>query len=78
MLIQNQKKLVEMCKVVAEYDSPFVIHQRSEADTIIESMDEVINIASESGVKIHYSHFKVCGKKNWVMIKGYSCFIGKS
>lgn len=61
----ESKEIIEMCKVVAEYDGSFVIHQRSEADTILDSMEEVIKIGRESGVKIHYSHFKVCGKKNW-------------
>lgn len=64
------KEVVEMCKVVAEYDGRFVIHQRSEADTILDSMKEVIQIGKESGVKIHYSHFKVCGRKNWDKIDG--------
>lgn len=61
----ESKEIIEMCKVVAEYDGLFVIHQRSEADTILDSMEEVIQIGRESGVRIHYSHFKVCGKKNW-------------
>ncbi|WP_444658076.1 N-acyl-D-amino-acid deacylase family protein [Caproiciproducens sp. R2] len=59
------EEIIEMCKVVAEYDGLFVIHQRSEADTILESMEEVIRIGRESGVRTHFSHFKVCGKKNW-------------
>jgi N-acyl-D-amino-acid deacylase len=59
------KEMIEMCKVVAEYDGVFVVHQRSEADTIIPSMEEIIEIGRESGVRIHFSHFKVCGKKNW-------------
>ncbi len=54
-----------MCKVVAEYDGVFVVHQRSEADTIVGSMKEVIEIGKKSGVKVHFSHFKVCGKDNW-------------
>lgn len=61
----RSEEIIEMCKVVAEYDGIFVIHQRSEADTILDSMEEVIRIGRESGVKIHYSHFKVCGRKNW-------------
>ncbi|MDL2248332.1 D-aminoacylase [Tyzzerella sp. OttesenSCG-928-J15] len=61
----ESKEIVEMCKVVAEYDGIFVIHQRSEADTILDSMQEVIEIGRKSGVKVHWSHFKVCGKKNW-------------
>ncbi|MGL5535097.1 N-acyl-D-amino-acid deacylase family protein, partial [Cetobacterium sp.] len=59
------KEIIEMCKVVAEFDGVFVIHQRSEADTIVNSMREVIEIGKKSGVKIHFSHFKVCGKNNW-------------
>lgn len=62
------EELVEMCKVVAEFDGAFVIHQRSEADTILDSMKEVIEIGKKSGVKVHFSHFKVCGKKNWKYI----------
>ena len=62
------EELIEMCKVVAEYDGCFVVHQRSEADTIISSMKEIIEIGEKSGVKVHFSHFKVCGKKNWKYI----------
>ncbi len=58
-------EIIEMCKVVAEFDGVFVIHQRSEADTILESMEEVVEIGRKSGVKVHWSHFKVAGKKNW-------------
>lgn len=61
----DTRELIELCKVVREYDRVFVIHQRSEADDILESMQEVIKIGRESGVKIHFSHFKVCGRKNW-------------
>ncbi|MGL5767595.1 MAG: N-acyl-D-amino-acid deacylase family protein, partial [Sarcina sp.] len=62
------KELIEMCKVVAEFNGELVIHQRSEAGTILESMEEVIRIGKESGVKVHFSHFKVCGKQNWKYI----------
>lgn len=61
-------ELIELCKVVAEFDGAFVVHQRSEADTILASMEEVIEIGRKSGVKIHFSHFKVCGRKNWGLI----------
>jgi N-acyl-D-amino-acid deacylase len=61
-------ELIELCKVVAEFDGAFVVHQRSEADTILDSMKEVIEIGRKSGVKIHFSHFKLCGRKNWELI----------
>ncbi len=61
-------ELIEICKVVAEFDGVFVVHQRSEADSILTSMEEVIEIGRKSGVKIHFSHFKICGRKNWGLI----------
>lgn len=64
----STEELIEICKVGAEFDGIFVVHQRSEADTIIESMEEIIRIGRESGIKIHFSHFKVCGKNNWKYI----------
>ncbi|WP_303192788.1 amidohydrolase family protein [uncultured Desulfovibrio sp.] len=60
----DTREMVETCKVAAKFDVPFVIHQRSEADTIVDSMHEVINIGRDSGVKVHFSHFKLCGKNN--------------
>ncbi|NIZ41329.1 D-aminoacylase (plasmid) [Entomospira entomophila] len=61
----DSKEIIEMCKVVAEFDGVFVTHQRSEADSIIDSMTEIIEIGKQSGVRVHWSHFKVAGKKNW-------------
>jgi len=58
-------EVIEMCKVVAEFDGVFVVHQRSEANAILPSMDEILRIGRESGVRLHFSHFKICGKKNW-------------
>jgi N-acyl-D-amino-acid deacylase len=57
---------------VAEFEGAFVVHQRSEADTILESMGEVLDIGRKSGVKVHFSHFKICGCKNWAMSTGCS------
>lgn len=62
-------EILALCKVVAEYDGVFVVHQRSEADTIVTSMEEIIDIGRKSGVKVHFSHFKVCGRNNWRFIE---------
>jgi len=61
-------ELIALCKVAASYDGVFVVHQRSEADVILPSMDEIIEIGRQSGVKVHFSHMKVAGKKNWPSI----------
>ena len=60
----DTREMVRLCSVAAKHGIPFVIHQRSEADTMLESMDEVIGIGRKSGVHVHFSHFKICGKNN--------------
>jgi len=62
-------ELIALCKVTAKFDGIFVVHQRSEADDIIASTQELIDIATASGVRLHISHMKVCGKKNWGLIE---------
>lgn len=59
------EEIIQICKVVKEYNGVFVVHQRSEADDILKSMEEILEIGLETGVKIHFSHFKICGKNNW-------------
>lgn len=63
-------EFIKMGKVLKDTDTLFVTHQRSEADTILDSMDEIIQIGKESGCRIHFSHFKVAGKKNWDKFPG--------
>ncbi|MCG4580251.1 N-acyl-D-amino-acid deacylase family protein [Clostridium cochlearium] len=58
-------EFIELGKVLQEKGGVFVTHQRSEADSILDSMEEILTIGKESGCKVHFSHFKVCGKKNW-------------
>ncbi len=57
-------ELAALCEEVAAFDGMLMIHQRSEADAILDSMREVLEIGRRSGVRLHFSHFKVCGKKN--------------
>lgn len=60
----TEDEIAAVTSVLTKYNLPFVIHQRSEADDILNSMDEVFRISRKSGCPIHFSHFKVCGMKN--------------
>jgi len=64
----DTSEVIEMCKVVAEFGGVFVVHQRSEANSILPSMDEILRIGRESGVRLHFSHFKICGRSNWAKL----------
>jgi N-acyl-D-amino-acid deacylase len=43
----------------------YTTHMRSEGDKLIESIEETIRIGKQAGIKVHISHIKTSGKKNW-------------
>ncbi len=61
----DTEELIEICKIVAEYDGIVMVHMRNEQDKILESLDEMIKVAQESKVRMHISHLKALGPKNW-------------
>ncbi len=60
----EENELVRMCRISARYGRPLVVHQRSEADDILDSMEELFRIVRGSGCPLHISHFKICGFRN--------------
>ncbi len=60
----TKEELIGLCRVLKESDKVYFSHIRDEGDMIIESVKEVIELAEESGVKVHISHLKAIGLKN--------------
>ena len=58
-------ELVELCKVAAEYDGMYISHMRSEGNRLLESLDELIEIANKAKIRAEVYHFKQAGKDNW-------------
>ncbi len=58
-------EIVHVCKAVAEHHGVYITHMRSEAETLIEALDETIEIARQSGVSVEIYHLKAAGSKNW-------------
>lgn len=65
----SKEEMIELCKVVAEYDGFFAVHLRNEAETFVEAVQEAIDIAKGAGCRLNLSHHKVCGAENWGMTK---------
>ncbi|HWO78469.1 MAG TPA: D-aminoacylase [Bacillus sp. (in: firmicutes)] len=63
-VFSNKEELIEICKGAAKYDGCFVVHIRNESNKSLEALEEVIDVARQSGVRLHVSHFKVAGKIN--------------
>nr|WP_288935308.1 D-aminoacylase [uncultured Allomuricauda sp.] len=58
-------ELIELCKVAAEYDGMYISHMRSEGSRLLESLDELVQIADEAGIRAEIYHLKQSGKENW-------------
>lgn len=65
----SKEEMVDLCRVVAEYDGFFAVHLRNEADTFEEAVQEAIDIAEAAGCRLNLSHHKVCGAENWGKVK---------
>lgn len=58
-------ELVELSKVLSGSGGIYASHMRSEGDSLIESIEEVVRIGREAGVNVHVSHVKTAGERNW-------------
>lgn len=61
----DTEELVELAKVAAEYDGMYISHIRNEGDLLLESLDELIQIAKEAQVRSEVYHLKASSKQNW-------------
>jgi N-acyl-D-amino-acid deacylase len=62
------EELSALCRVVAEKGGVYATHMRDEGDRLLESLDESIGVARESGVSLEISHLKVAYPRNWPKI----------
>jgi N-acyl-D-amino-acid deacylase len=59
------EELIELCKVAAEYDGMYLSHLRSEGNRLLESLNELIEIAAKAKIRAEVYHFKQAAKNNW-------------
>jgi N-acyl-D-amino-acid deacylase len=61
----TEEELIAMAKRIKKYDGVYVTHMRNEGKNILESIEETLEIARKTKVKVHISHLKVIGNENW-------------
>lgn len=61
----STEELIDLAKVVAEYDGLYISHIRNENEHLLEAVAELIRIARESGCRAEIYHFKAGGRDNW-------------
>ncbi|HZE88390.1 MAG TPA: D-aminoacylase [Verrucomicrobiae bacterium] len=58
-------EIIALAKVAARYGGSYITHQRSESDTIDQSLDEIFRIAREAKIPAQIYHLKTACAKNW-------------
>lgn len=58
-------ELIELCKVAAEHGGMYISHIRSEGNRLLESVDELIEIARAANIPAEIYHLKAAGRTNW-------------
>jgi N-acyl-D-amino-acid deacylase len=64
----TEDELIRLAQTIEKYHGVYVTHMRNESSDFIAATLEAIEIARKSKVKLHISHLKVTGEKNWGMM----------
>ncbi|MDA8433279.1 MAG: D-aminoacylase [Nitrospiraceae bacterium] len=59
------EELVRLAGRLRGADLIYASHMRSEGNMLLEAVEEVLRIGREAGVKVHVSHLKTAGERNW-------------
>ena len=54
-----------LARVVAAHGRIYATHMRNETDEVTEAIDEALEVATDTGVRVHLSHRKAAGQRNW-------------
>jgi N-acyl-D-amino-acid deacylase len=58
-------ELIAMCKIASKYRGKYMAHVRSEANQLLEAVDELIRISREANIPAEIYHLKASGEPNW-------------
>ncbi|MGF1557454.1 MAG: amidohydrolase family protein [Flavobacteriaceae bacterium] len=61
-------EIIELAKVVAEYDGMYISHIRNEEGGLLNAVQELITIAEAAKITSEIYHFKASGNANWHLL----------
>lgn len=59
------EEVVELAKAAAQFGGVYSTHMRDEGMSVEAAIDEALNIARASGLRVQISHFKIIDKRRW-------------
>ena len=61
----QREELIRLAKVLATRKAILSVHMRSESDRVFQAVEEMLDIAQQSGVHLEISHLKLMGRAQW-------------
>ncbi|HLT92743.1 MAG TPA: D-aminoacylase [Woeseiaceae bacterium] len=58
-------ELIALSQAAAEFGGGYIAHMRSEANRLLEAIDETIAIGRATGQRVEIYHLKAAGQENW-------------
>jgi N-acyl-D-amino-acid deacylase len=58
-------ELLSLCHIVARENKVYATHMRSYSRELVESVDEQLELARQSGCRLQISHLQAAGRSNW-------------
>jgi len=62
------EEIIELAKIVADYDGMYISHIRDEEENLLDAVQELITISKEAGIRSEIYHFKASGTANWHLL----------
>ncbi|SDF20805.1 N-acyl-D-amino-acid deacylase [Pricia antarctica] len=64
----NTDEIIELAKVVSEYDGMYISHIRDEEGGLLDAVQELISISEKAALPAEIYHFKASGNANWQLL----------
>ncbi|MEN8788555.1 MAG: D-aminoacylase, partial [Flavobacteriaceae bacterium] len=72
------EEIIELARVVSEYDGMYISHIRDEEDKLLDAVRELITIAKEADIRSEIYHFKASGNTNWHLLDSAIQLVNKA
>jgi N-acyl-D-amino-acid deacylase len=67
-MYSDTNELMELARVVADYDGVYTSHIRGSSEMLIPAVEELLEVGYQTGVRIHHSHNEAVGREHWPKI----------
>jgi N-acyl-D-amino-acid deacylase len=72
------EEVLELAKVVGEYQGIYASHIRSEEQEVWKAVEEALRVGQEAGIRTQISHIKLAAEAHWGMAQHYSDLLSEA